>query len=172
MEKGIIKLAKELSQLKKNDPEAYNSIIELVKKLRAETGLGVMEIIAAVEEGNGDEKKIKEILKKKGFEKADKKAERETHQGRVATYTHSTGKIGVMVELLCETDFVAKNEDFLAVTKDICLQVAAMEPSSTEELLKQEFIKDPSVTIEEIIKTLAAKFGENIKIGRIERFEI
>ena len=147
-------------------------IIELVKKLRAETGLGVMEIKAAVEEGGGDEKKIKEILKKRGFEKAEKKAERETHQGRVATYTHSTGKIGVMVELLCETDFVAKNEDFLAVAKDLCLQIAAMNPASKEELLSQEFIKDPSKIIGEMIKTLSAKFGENIKIGKMERFEI
>ncbi len=147
-------------------------IIELVKKIRAEMGLGIMEIKAALEEAKGDEKKAKEILKAKGFEKAEKRAERETHQGRVATYTHSTGKIGVMVELLCETDFVAKNEDFLSVTKDLCLQVAAMDPENVEVLLEQEFIKDPAIKIKDMVTALNAKFGENIKIGRICRFEI
>lgn len=147
-------------------------IIELVKKLRAELGLGIMEIKAALEEAEGDEKKAKEILKEKGFKKAETKAERETHQGRVATYTHATGKIGVMVELLCETDFVAKHEDFLSLTKDLCLQVAAMNPKDVKELSKQEFIKDPSITIDEMVKALISKFGENMKINRFERFEI
>jgi len=147
-------------------------IIELVKKVREETGLAVMEIKAALEEAKGDEKKAKEILKKKGLKKAEKKAERETHQGRVASYTHSTGKIGVLVELLCETDFVAKHEDFVALCKDLCLQVAAMDPKDSKALLKQEFIKDPSKNIDEMIKSLVAKFGENIQLGRIERFEI
>jgi elongation factor Ts len=147
-------------------------IIELVKKIRAETGLGVMEIKAALEEANGDEKKAKEILKAKGFEKAEKRAERETHQGIVATYTHSTGKIGVMVELLCETDFVARNENFVSVARDLCLQVAAMNPKNVKELLEQEFIKDASVKVKDLVTALNAKFGENIKIGRMERFEI
>ncbi len=147
-------------------------IIELVKKIRLETGLGIMEIKSAVEEAKGDETKAKQLLKEKGFKKAESKAERETHQGRVATYTHSTGKIGVMVELQCETDFVAKHEDFLALTKDLCLQIAAMNPETVEDLLKQEFIKDGSKTIEEMIKTLVAKFGENMKLTRFARFEI
>jgi len=147
-------------------------IIELVKKIRVETGLGIMQIKAALEEAEGDEKKAKEILKAKGFEKAEKRAERETHQGRVATYTHSTGKIGVMVEMLCETDFVAKNEDFVALSRDLCLQVAAMNPENAEVLLEQEFIKDSSVKIKDLVTALNAKFGENIKIGRITRFEI
>jgi len=147
-------------------------IIELVKKIRNETGLGIMEIKAALEEAEGDEKKAKEILKAKGLKKAETKTERETHQGRVATYTHSTGKIGVMVELLCETDFVAKHEDFMELTKDICQQIAAMNPENVEELLKQEFIKDASSTIEEKIKGLVVKFGENMKLTRFARFEI
>lgn len=147
-------------------------IIELVKKIRVETGLGIMEIKAALVEADGDENRAKQILKEKGYEKAEKRAERETHQGRVATYTHSTGKIGVMVEMLCETDFVAKNEDFVAVTKDLCLQVAAMDPKDTEELLEQEFIKDSSVKMKDLVTALNAKFGENIKVGRICRFEI
>jgi elongation factor Ts len=147
-------------------------IIELVKKIRSETGLGIMEIKAAVEETDGDEKKAKELLKKRGFEKVEKKSERETHQGLVATYTHSTGKIGVMVELLCETDFVAKNEEFVRVAKDLCLQVAAMNPKKVSELMEMEFIKEPDKKIKDLIAALVAKFGENIKIGRFERFEI
>lgn len=147
-------------------------IIELVKKIRAETGLGIMEIKAALEEAKGDEKKAKEILKEQGFAKAEKRAEKETHQGIVATYTHSTGKIGVMVELLCETDFVAKNEEFVAVAKDFCLQIAAMAPKDSKELLVQEFVKDPSLKMKDLVVALNSKFGENIKLGRFERFEI
>ncbi|MFA5828294.1 MAG: translation elongation factor Ts [Candidatus Shapirobacteria bacterium] len=147
-------------------------LIELVKKLREELGLGMMEIKAALEEAEGNESKAREILKEKGFQKAEKKADRETHQGRVATYTHATGKIGVMVELLCETDFVAKNEEYMALAKDLCLQVAAMNPKDAKALLKQDFIKDPSKTVSDLIKALVAKFGENIKLGRIGRFEI
>ena len=133
------------------------NIIELVKKIRNETGLGLMEIKAALEEASGDEKKAKEILKE---------------QGLVATYTHSTGKIGAMIELLCETDFVAKNEDFIKVAKELCLQVAAMDPKDTKELLEQEYIKDPSQKMKDLVVALNSKFGENIKVGRIQRFEI
>lgn len=147
-------------------------IIELVKEIRETTGFGVMEIKGAVEEAGGDKKVALEILKKKGYEKAEKKAERETRQGRVATYTHSTGKIGVMVELLCETDFVAKNEEYMNVAREICLQVAAMNPKDGDELLAQDYVKDPSRKIDDLIKELVAKFGENIKLGRFERFEI
>lgn len=147
-------------------------IIELVKKIRVETGLGIMEIKAALEEAKGDEKKAKEILKEQGFAKAEKRAEKETHQGIVATYTHSTGKIGVMVELLCETDFVAKNEEFVAVAKDFCLQIAAMAPKDSKELLAQEFVKDSSLKMKDLVVALNSKFGENIKLGRFERFEI
>ena len=147
-------------------------VIELVKVIREATGFGVMEIKTAVEEAGGDRAKTMEILKKKGYEKAEKKADRETRQGRVATYTHTTGKIGVMVELLCETDFVAKNEEFVNVAREIALQVAAMNPKDATELLAQDYIKDPSRKIDDLIKELVSKFGENMKLGRIERFEI
>ena len=147
-------------------------LIEKVKKLRAETGVGMMEVKAALEESNGDEKKAKDILKTKGFEKAAKKAEREVKNGWVGTYTHSTGKVGSMVELLCETDFVAKNEEFTNLVRELCLQVAAMDPKDEKELLEQEYIKDASLKVNDLITALVAKFGENIKLGRICRFEI
>ena len=147
-------------------------LVEQVKRLRAELGVGMMEIKSALEEAKGDEKKAKEILKEKGFKKAEKKAEREIKAGRVATYTHSTGRVGVMVELLCETDFVARNEEFMAVARDLCLQIAAMNPESVKDLMEMEFIKDPAVKIKDMVTGLVAKFGENIKIGRMERFEV
>lgn len=147
-------------------------LINQVKKLREELGLGIMEIKAALEEAKGDEAKAKQILKDKGFAKAEKRAEREVKAGRVATYTHTTGMVGAMVELLCETDFVAKNEEFIGVSRDLCLQVVAMDPATVEDLLEQEFIKDGSLKIKDIVTALSAKFGENIKIGRMARFSL
>jgi elongation factor Ts len=151
-------------------------IIELVKKIRIETGLGIMEIKAALEESNGDEKKAKEILKEKGLKKAEKRSEKETKKGIVATYTHKSlydpGRVGCMVELLCETDFVSVNEEFLALSKDLCLQVAALNPKDVKELLEQDYLKDPSKKVKEVVAALNNKFGENVKIGRIARFEI
>jgi elongation factor Ts len=146
--------------------------VELVKKLREETGAGVMDCKRALEEAKKDLKKAKEILKKKGLEKADKKKEREVKTGYVATYTHSTGTVGAMVEVFCETDFVARNEEFVALAKDLCLQVAAMGAKDTKELLKQDFIKDGSVTVTGLVDSLIAKFGENIVVGKIFRSEI
>ena len=148
------------------------TIIDLVKKIRAETSYSIGEIKIAVEKAQGDEKKAKDFLKELGFKQLEKRATKEVHQGRVATYTHSTGKIGVMVELLCETDFVAKNEEFVALTRDLCLQVTAMDPENSEELLKMDFIKDPSQKVSDLIAALAGKFGEMVKLGRIARFEI
>ncbi len=147
-------------------------IIDLVKKIRGETSYSIGEIKIAVEKAEGDEKKAKLILKELGYKQLEKRAEKEVHQGRVATYTHSTGKIGVMVELLCETDFVAKNEEFLSVCRELCLQVAAMDPKDADELLEMEYVKDPSVKIKDMVSGLAGKFGENVKIGRICRYEI
>ena len=147
-------------------------LIEQVKKLREELGLGIMEIKSALVTAEGDEKKAKEILKELGFKKAEKRAEKETHQGLVATYTHSTGKVGVVVELLCETDFVAKNEEFIQTAKDLCLQIAAMDPENVDKLLEQDFIKDGSKKVKDLITALVSKYGENIKVGRMQRFEI
>jgi len=148
------------------------NIIELVKKIRQETGYSIGEIKLAVEKAEGDEKKAMEFLKELGIKQMEKRAEKEVHQGRVATYTHTTGKIGVMVELLCETDFVAKNEEFVAVTRDLCLQIAAMSPETVDELLEMDFVKDPSKKIKDLVTALVGKFGENIKIGKMARFEI
>lgn len=107
--------------------------MSLVKKLREQTGVGILECKKAIGEANNDFEKAIELLRKKGFEKAKSKASRATNQGAVGSYIHSNNRIGVLLELGCETDFVAKNEDFLALKKEICLQIAAMNPNYISE---------------------------------------
>jgi elongation factor Ts len=102
--------------------------MSLVKKLRGQTGVSILECKKAIEEANNDFDKAAELLRKKGFEKAKSKASRETKQGAIGSYIHTNGKIGVLLEMGCETDFVAKNEDFVALIKDLSMQVAAMSP--------------------------------------------
>jgi elongation factor Ts len=107
--------------------------MELVKKLREQTGISILECKKAVEEAKGDLIQAAELLRKKGFEKAKAKSSRATKQGAVGSYIHMKGKIGVLVELGCETDFVAQNEDFLQLIKDIAMQIAAMNPRFISE---------------------------------------
>ena len=102
--------------------------MSLVKKLREQTGISILECKKAIVEANSDFEKAEELLRKKGFEKAKSKASRETKQGAVGSYIHTNAKIGVLLELGCETDFVAKNEDFRALIKDVTMQIAAMNP--------------------------------------------
>ena len=138
----------------------------VIRKLREETGAGVMRVKQVLDEVKGNEKKALEILKKEGFEKVAKRADRETKQGKVFVYAHHTGKVGVLVELFSETDFVARNELFETLGKDMALQVASM---GTKNIEKQEFIKDPTKKIEDLIKEVIAKTGENVRLGRVER---
>ena len=143
-----------------------------VKKLREETGAGIMDCKKAMEEANGDYKKAVEIVRQKGMLRAEKKADRETKEGYVASYTHATNKIGVLVEILCETDFVARNPEFQTMARDVAMHVAAMNPADVAELLSQEFIRDGSKTIEELVKELSGKIGEKFVINRFVRFEV
>jgi len=145
---------------------------QLIKKLRDETGAGVMRIKNVLEEVRGDEKKALEILKKEGFEKTAKRAERVTSEGVIASYIHHSGKVGVLVEILSETDFVARNELTQNLGKEIALQIASMNPKDTKELMAQEFIKDPKKKISDLVKEVIAKTGENIKIGKFARIEV
>ena len=143
--------------------------IKLIKKLREETGVAIIRIREVLEEVDGDEKKALKILKKESFEKAAKREGRETSEGKIFTYIHHTGKIVGLVELLCETDFVARNELFETLGKDLAMQAASM---GADDFEKQEFIKDPSKKISELVKELIAKTGENIRIGRVFRVEL
>lgn len=123
-----------------------------------------------------DEKAIMQrallYLKQKGLEIAQKKAERETKQGLIEAYIHNGGKVVGIVELLCETDFVARNENFKNLAHELAMQVAAMEPKTVDELLGQEYIRDASKKIKDLLSDAIAKIRENIKIRRIARFEL
>ena len=106
------------------------------------------------------------------LEKAEKKSDRETSQGLIESYIHQNGKVGAMVEVLCETDFVARTDEFKKLSHDIAMQIAAMAPIDVDSLLKQEYIKDGSKTIHDLIKETIAKIGENITIKRFSRLEL
>ncbi len=192
-------------------------MLDKIKELRETTGLGMMACKKAIEETNGDIDKAIEILRKKGAIKAAERSGRESSEGIIVSYVHSNNKIATILEVKCETDFVAKNEDFVAFSRDIAMHIAAMNPKYidpsevTEEeiakekdiyaeqlknegkpenmiekimegkikkftedksLLKQSFVKDPSMTIEQLISEACNKMGENIQISRFTRYEI
>lgn len=144
---------------------------ELIKKVREETGAGVMDVRSALIEASGDEAKAKEILRSRGLERAAKRAERETGQGLIETYVHMN-KIGVMVEINCETDFVAKTDEFKNLAHDVALHIASMNPESVEELLDQEFVKDPSKKVSDLVGETIAKTGENVQVRRFTKYEL
>lgn len=146
--------------------------VKQIKKLRDETQASIADCRKALEETNGDYQKAIEWLKKHGIEKAGKKADRETAQGLVESYIHQNGKVGALVEITCETDFVARTQDFKHLAHEVAMQVAAMNPKDVDTLLKQEYIRDSSVTIENLVKQAIGKLGENIVIKKITRFEI
>jgi len=188
---------------------------ELVKTLREKTNLGMMECKGALKEADGDLDKAETILRKKGILKADKKSDRATKEGIVASYIHMAGRVGVLIEVNCETDFVAKNESFQGLVKDLTLHIAAANPTylAREEvpadlvakereiaaeqmkgkpanvvdkivdgkmskfyadfcLLEQGFIKNPDVTVTDLIKTKIAELGENIVVRRFTRYAV
>lgn len=145
--------------------------IELIKQLREETGISIGECKKALEAAGGDIAKAKEVLKQWGKDLASKKGDRSTGQGIVASYIHANSKVGVMLELRCETDFVEKSDDFKNLGHELCLQFAAMG-DRPETLLAQPWIKDSSKTVKDLIDAVVAKVGENIVIGRVARFQV
>ena len=159
--------------------------VNKVNEVWENTGAGIMAAKKALEDSNGDVDKAQEILKEQGLSNAMKKSGRETSEGVIQSYIHAGNKIGAMVELKCETDFVARTEEFIELTKDLAMQVAAMSPlfiypedegaegtSPEEILISQSFIKDPSLTIEDMVKSMISKVGENIKISKIVKFDL
>jgi len=158
-----------------------------VKELREQSGAGVMDCRNALLEAEGDIEKALQILRQKGFLEAKKKAERSATQGVINAYIHTDGRIGAMVEVNCETDFVARTDEFKALAHNLAMQVAAIPPqfisaddapthdikeAETACLLQQPYIKDPSKTVQDIITETIAKVGENIKVSRFARFEL
>lgn len=146
--------------------------IALLKQLRNETGVSITDCRKALEETDNNLEKARQWLKKHGLEKAGKKAERTTSQGLIESYIHQNGRIGAMVEVLCETDFVARTDEFKRLAHEIAMQTAAMQPKDVPSLLTQEYIRDSSKTIEQLVKEAIAKLGENIVIKRITRLAL
>lgn len=149
-----------------------NVSLEQLKKLRNETQVSIADCRKALDESDGDYQKAIDWLKKHGIEKAEKKSDRTTSQGLIESYIHQNGRIGAMVEVLCETDFVAKTSEFKTLAHEIAMQVASMNPKDVDTLLKQNYIRDASKTIEGLVKETIAKLGENIVIKEIQRFQI
>ena len=169
-----------------------------VKELREQTGAGIMECKRALEESDGNMDRATDILKQQGLAKAEKKAGRAATQGVVEPYIHAGGRIGAIVEVNCETDFVARTPDFRALAHDLAMQVAATSPRYLSEdeigaddfatlereygdrkkaleavsLLDQPFIKDPKFAIRDLVKAQIGKLGENIVVRRFARFEV
>lgn len=156
-----------------------------VKELREQTGAGIMDCKRALDQTGGDLVKASAILKEQGLAKAAKKGARVAGQGLVESYIHAGGRIGSMVEVNCETDFVARTDDFKRLAHDVAMQVAATNPRfvgneedlpadvpEEEILMKQPFIKDGSASIEDLVKNAISKMSENIVIRRFARFEL
>lgn len=155
--------------------------MDTLKELRNETGLSIAQIKKALDEARGDKEKARSLLAVYGEASASKKADREILEGVIASYVHTTGKIGVILELGCETDFVAKNDEFIALARDLAMHVCAMAPLSVEQvagqeegtsLLEQPFIKNPEMTVKQRLEGAVQKFGENTKVTRFVRYAI
>jgi elongation factor Ts len=146
--------------------------IDDLKKIRNITGASVDAIHKALKEADGEIERALELLKDRGAMAAAKKVGRQTGEGIVSYYIHANGKVGVLVKLLCETDFVARTEQFKELGHELAMHIAAMDPINIEDFLSQAYIRDQDMTIDALIKGYIAKLGENIKIGEFCRFEI
>lgn len=148
------------------------SAIDDIKHLRAITGISILECKKALEAAGGDIQKAKEILRQWGKEVAEKKQGRQVGAGLITSYIHGQGALGVLLELRCETDFVARSDDFQRLSKEIAMQIASMDPNNVEELLAQPFVKNTSQTVQGLIEETIGKLGENIRIAQFARFAI
>ncbi len=151
-----------------------------VKELRAKTGAGIMDCKRALQDSNGNMDKATELLRQRGLASSSKVAGREAKQGLIESYIHTGGRIGALVEVNCETDFVARTDEFRTLAREIAMQVASMNPSKVgsmeeedgEGLLSQEYIRDSRKTIRDLIKETIAQVRENIQVSRFMRFEV
>lgn len=161
--------------------------VETIKALRDLTGAGIMDSKRALEETDGDVEAARKILREKGIASAAKKASRDTNEGLVESYIHSGGRVGAIVELNCETDFVARTEDLKDLAHNVAMQVAAMSPKYVREdelpddedgspqeicLLNQPFIRDNEQTVQDVVNETIAKVGENVRVRRFSRFSL
>lgn len=143
-----------------------------IKKLREATGAGIVDVKKALVQAKGNSQKAKKLLTKWGVKKADKRKNKKTSEGLVEAYVHSGGRVGAMVMVKCETDFVANSDDFVSLCKELSLQVAAMNPKNVKELLAQDYIRDPKKKIDDLVKETAAKVKEKIVVDQIVRLSL
>ena len=154
--------------------------IEDIRSLRAETGAGVMDVKRALEDAGADPAKARELLRERGLELSARRADRETGEGLVEAYVHPGRPLGALVELRCETDFVARTDEFKTLAHDLVMHIAAMAPERINDddegdgvaLLAQPWFRDGSQTVDQVIRETIAKLGENIQVKRFNRFEI
>jgi elongation factor Ts len=145
---------------------------DMVKVLREETGVSIMQCKKALEEAAGDMDKAREALKVIAAAQAEKKADRTLGGGAISSYIHSNKKMGVLLELACETDFVAQNEEFVSTANQVAMHIGAMDPESVEALLEQPFLMNPEMTIKQVIEGLVQKTGERVEISKFVRYSI
>jgi|SRR3989344_6983261 len=146
--------------------------VEQIKELREVTGISISECKKALEEAGGNMEKAKAVLKEWGREVAAKKQERQVGEGLVVSYVHGNGKIGSLAAVRCETDFVARSEDFKNLCHELALQITSLEAETVEELLSQQYIRDPGKTVRNLVEEAIAKLGENIAVEKFARFRI
>jgi elongation factor Ts len=139
----------------------------IIKELRDETGLSFDKIKKALDEAGDDKAKALEVLMGQAGAAAAKKAERAVKDGAIGAYVHTNGKVGAMVTVACETDFVARNDDFKTLAKDLAMHASAMRPTTAEEMLAQPFVKEPDISVQEVINRAIAKLGENIQLANV-----
>lgn len=149
-----------------------HATIETIKKLREETQAPILEIKKALEENNNDLTKARGFLKKWSQTQAARKKGEATGQGIVEAYIHAGGKVGALIVLTCQTDFVARTKEFMKLAHELALQVAALDPKDIPALLEQTYIRDPKKTIKALINESIAKMGENIVVAKITRFSL
>ncbi len=143
-----------------------------LKELREKTGVSFSLCKKALEESNNNMAEAEKLLSKWGIEKAEKKAEREASEGGIFTYVHHNKRIGTLLELRCETDFVSGNEDFQKLGQDLAMQLATVKTDEVDSFVTEMFMRDTSKTVEAVIKEAILKFGENIKIARVLRWDL
>ena len=146
-------------------------MINQVQKIREITNAGVMECKKALEDTGGDFDKAVALIHERGLTRAEKKGERTTGAGLLHSYIHNE-RVGVLLELRCETDFVARNPMFKELAHDLAMHIVAMNPTDVSDLIKQNYVKDDSVVIENLVKGVIAKLGENIRVEHFCRYEI
>ena len=143
-----------------------------IKRIRDITGISIDAIRQALLKADGKIEDALNILKESGAMVSVKKSARETGEGLIFSYVHSTGKIGVLLKLFCETDFVARNDQFKNLGHELAMHIAAMSPQNIEELLAQSYIRDQDFTVADLVKSYISKLGENIRVGGFYRLSL